>query len=134
MQKGKALVFNCCAFVLVFQFSRTIVCNLKSTYPVSRLLIAMPRFKIGDLSKERKRLKEKVVMENRSLDALHDELSKLTTEKEKKSKELCNMKAKHRRLDLKVGCFNVNACKFNPMICLIALGISACSFIKNSRK
>lgn len=43
-------------------------------------------------------------MENRNLKALHDELSVLTTEKEKKRKQLCSTKAKYRRLDLKVGC------------------------------
>lgn len=43
-------------------------------------------------------------MENRNLKALHDELSVLTAEKAKKRKQLRSMKAKYRRLDLKVGC------------------------------
>ena len=42
-------------------------------------------------------------MENRNLKELNDELSVLTSETEKKRQKLCNVKAKHRRLDVKVG-------------------------------
>lgn len=62
----------------------------------------MPRFDIAAYSKEQKRLREKVLMENRNLKSLQNEISVMVVVKEEKKKELCSIKEKYLRLDNKV--------------------------------
>ncbi|CAB4024335.1 Hypothetical predicted protein [Paramuricea clavata] len=56
----------------------------------------MPTFNIGDFAKEKKRLLQQIVMKNRGIKGLEDELWK------NKTKELSRMKVKCQRLDEKV--------------------------------
>jgi septal ring factor EnvC (AmiA/AmiB activator) len=62
----------------------------------------MPKFNIGDFAKEKKRLRQQIVMKNRGIKELEDELSVVALEKQNKTKELSRMKAKCQRLDEKV--------------------------------
>lgn len=62
----------------------------------------MPRFSIGDYAKEKKRLRQEIVMKNRGIKELEHEHSVVALEKEMKTKELSRVKAKCRKLDEKV--------------------------------
>ena len=62
----------------------------------------MPRFNVATYVKEQKRLREKVVLENRQLKSLQDEISAAAKLKEEKRKERSRIREKHRRLDNKV--------------------------------
>jgi hypothetical protein len=61
----------------------------------------MPKFNIGDFAKEKKRLRQQIVMKNRGIKELEDELV-VALEKQNNTKELSRMKAKCQRLDEKV--------------------------------
>ncbi|CAB4003604.1 Hypothetical predicted protein [Paramuricea clavata] len=63
----------------------------------------MPRFNVATYVKEQKHPREKVVLENRQLKSLQDEISAAAKLKEEKRKELNRIREKHRRLDNKVG-------------------------------
>ena len=65
-------------------------------------VLAMPRFNVSDYMKEKKRLRQSLVMENRHIKTLNDNLNVMAVEKERKTKELAAIKAKHRRIDEKV--------------------------------
>jgi hypothetical protein len=69
----------------------------------------MPRFNLAGYVKEKKRLRQEIVMNNRGITELEDELSVVTLKKQNKTKELSRVKAKCRRLDEKVLllCFNL---------------------------
>ncbi|CAB4003764.1 Hypothetical predicted protein [Paramuricea clavata] len=62
----------------------------------------MPRFNVATYVKEQKRLREKVVLENRQLKSLQDEISAAAKLKEEKRMELNRIRENHRRLDNKV--------------------------------
>ena len=62
----------------------------------------MPRFNIGDYAKEKKRLRQEIVMNNRGIKELEQEHSVVALEKEIKAKKLSTVKAKCRKLDEKV--------------------------------
>ncbi len=63
----------------------------------------MPRFNIGDYAKEKKRLREKIVMKNRDLKVLDGELNVMAEQTVNKTKELDRIKTRHQRLDEQVG-------------------------------
>ena len=49
------------------------------------LLVAMPKFNIGDFAKEKKRLRQEIVMKNRGIKELEDKLSVVALEKQNKT-------------------------------------------------
>jgi hypothetical protein len=62
----------------------------------------MPWFNIGDYAKEKRRLRQEIVMKNRDLEVLDGELNIMAEQTVNKTKQLDRLKARHRRLDQKV--------------------------------